>query len=112
MPLIIGDAMFKNDGQLLFTLEDDNGLWGDVITVNGRPWPVMQVERRKYRFRILAATISRSFNLSLDSGDLMTIIGTDGGLVPIAKRSRASVRRQPSATRWSSTSRSIRSDDG
>ncbi len=55
VPLIIGDAMFKNDGQLLFTLEDDNGLWGDVITVNGRPWPVMQVERRKYRFRILAA---------------------------------------------------------
>ena len=82
VPLIIGDAMFKNDGQLLFTLEDDNGMWGDVITVNGRPWPVMQVERRKYRFRILAATVSRSFKLSLDSGDTMAIIGTDGGLVP------------------------------
>ena len=85
VPLIIGDMMFKNDGQLLFTLEDDNGVWGDVITVNGRPWPVMQVERRKYRFRILAATISRSFKLSLDSGEPMAIIGTDGGLMPTPK---------------------------
>ena len=82
VPLIIGDMMFKNDGQLLFTLEDDNGMWGDVITVNGRPWPVMQVERRKYRFRVLAATVSRSFKLSLDSGEPMAIIGTDGGLMP------------------------------
>ena len=34
-----------------------NGLYGDVILVNGRPWPVMKVERRKYRFRILNASI-------------------------------------------------------
>ena len=58
------------------------GLWGDVILVNGRPWPVMQVERRKYRFRILGAAISRSWNLSLDSGEPMAVIGTDGGLMP------------------------------
>ena len=53
MPLIISDALFNNDGSLLFSLEDESGLWGDVILVNGRPWPVMKVERRKYRFRIL-----------------------------------------------------------
>jgi len=81
VPLVLTDAMFKTDGQLLFTLEDDNGMFGDVILVNGRPWPVMQVERRKYRFRILGAALSRSWKLSLDSGQPMTIIGTDGGLM-------------------------------
>ena len=81
VPLIISDALFNQDGSLLFTLEDDAGIWGDVILVNGRPWPVMQVERRKYRFRILGAAISRSWKFSLDSGDPMAVIATDGGLM-------------------------------
>jgi len=83
IPLIIGDALFKNDGSLLFSLEDESGLWGDVILVNGRPWPVMQVERRKYRFRILGVAISRSWKFSLDSGEPMAVIGTDAGLMPV-----------------------------
>ena len=74
--------MFNKDGSLLFTLEDESGLWGDVILVNGRPWPVMQVERRKYRFRMLGAGVSRSWSFSLDSGDPMAVIATDGGLMP------------------------------
>jgi len=83
VPLIIGDAMFKNDGSLLFTLEDEAGLWGDVILVNGVPWPYMKVERRKYRFRILGVAISRSWRFSLDTGGPMTVIATDGGLMPV-----------------------------
>jgi len=82
IPLIIGDAMFTNDGSLLFSLEDESGFWGDVILVNGRPWPVMQVERRKYRFRILLPTVSRSLRLSLDSGEPLAVVATDGGLMP------------------------------
>ncbi|HZX55540.1 MAG TPA: multicopper oxidase domain-containing protein [Ilumatobacteraceae bacterium] len=82
VPLLISDAMFNNDGSLLFSLEDESGLWGDVILVNGRPWPVMQVERRKYRFRILGCAISRSWKFSLDSGEPMAVIATDGGLMP------------------------------
>jgi FtsP/CotA-like multicopper oxidase with cupredoxin domain len=81
VPLMLSDALFNNDGSLLFTLENESGLWGDVILVNGRPWPVMQVERRKYRFRILSTSISRSWNLSLDSGEPMVVIATDGGLM-------------------------------
>ena len=81
-PLTLGDALFNNDGSLLFSLEDESGLWGDVIMVNGVPWPYMKVERRKYRFRILGATVARSWKLSLDSGEPMTIIATDGGLMP------------------------------
>ena len=80
--MMLSDAMFNNDGSLLFTLANQNGLWGDVMLVNGRPWPVMQVKRRKYRFRLCAAALSRSFGLSLDSGDPLVVIATDGGLMP------------------------------
>ncbi len=80
--LTIGDAMFNKDGSLLFSLDDHKGMWGDVILVNGRPWPVMKVKRRKYRFRLLTATVSRSFEYFLDNGDAFTIVSTDGGLVP------------------------------
>ncbi|MEY2583909.1 MAG: hypothetical protein QOE09_3758 [Ilumatobacteraceae bacterium] len=83
VPLSLTDALFNSDGSLLFSLEDESGLWGDVILVNGRPWPVMQVERRKYRFRILASAVSRSWKLSLDSGESMAVIATDGGLMPV-----------------------------
>jgi spore coat protein A, manganese oxidase len=83
VPLVLSDALFNSDGSLLFTLEDDAGLWGDVIMVNGRPWPVMRVERRKYRFRVLGSAVSRSWKLSLDSGEPMAVIGTDGGLMPV-----------------------------
>jgi FtsP/CotA-like multicopper oxidase with cupredoxin domain len=81
VPLLIGDALFNKDGSLLFSLEDQSGLWGDVILVNGVPWPYMEVERRKYRFRICGTSVSRSWNFSLDSGEPIIIIGTDGGLM-------------------------------
>lgn len=82
VPMMISDAMFQSDGQLLFSLEDESGIWGDVMLVNGVPWPAMQVKRRKYRFRTLNCCISRSLNLSLSTGDQMTVIATDGGLMP------------------------------
>jgi FtsP/CotA-like multicopper oxidase with cupredoxin domain len=82
VPITIGDALFQPDGNLLFSLDNQNGQWGNVILVNGRPWPAMKVARRKYRFRILVATLSRSFEFSLSTGDPFRIIGTDGGLMP------------------------------
>lgn len=82
VPLTIRDAIFASDGSLIYDDEGESSLYGDVILVNGKPWPVMQVERRKYRFRILNASVSRSYELALDSGEPMTVIGTDGGLMP------------------------------
>jgi FtsP/CotA-like multicopper oxidase with cupredoxin domain len=86
IPLIVCDAMFNSDGSLLFNLSDESGMYGDVILVNGRPWPVMKVQRRKYRFRLLNGSVSRSYNWSLDSGDPFIMIGTDGGLMPHPQR--------------------------
>jgi spore coat protein A, manganese oxidase len=46
-----------------------SGLMGHVVTVNGKPWPAMRVERRKYRFRVLNASRARSYKLSLRTDD-------------------------------------------
>ncbi|HET7479643.1 MAG TPA: multicopper oxidase domain-containing protein [Rubrobacteraceae bacterium] len=82
VPLVLRDAIFGTDGSLIFDDQGHSSLFGDVILVNGAPWPLMKVERRKYRFRILNASISRGFNLKLSSGDPLTVIGHDGGLAP------------------------------
>ena len=63
--LTISDAMFAADGSLGYDDNSDSGLWGDVILVNGRPWPVMKVQKRIYRFRVLNACISRSLRPTL-----------------------------------------------
>ena len=81
VPLIVSDAMFSTTGDLFWNDTEEKGVFGDVILVNGRPWPVMQVERRKYRFRILNASISRSYSWRLDTGEPLIVIGTDAGLV-------------------------------
>lgn len=85
VPLIISDAMFAADGSLGFDDRDRSGLWGDVILVNGKPWPVMKVQRRVYRFRVLNASISRSYRFTLSTGDPVTVVATDAGLIPVAQ---------------------------
>jgi spore coat protein A len=86
VPLTVSDAMFAANGQLGYNDNTHSGLWGDVILVNGAPWPVMKVQRRIYRFRILNASISRSYRFSLSTGDPVTMVATDGGLMPSAQQ--------------------------
>ncbi len=83
VPLIVRDAMFATNGALIYDDNSESGVYGDVILVNGVPWPEMVVERRKYRFRILNASVSRSYTWQLHDGRSavpMTVIGTDAGL--------------------------------
>jgi FtsP/CotA-like multicopper oxidase with cupredoxin domain len=82
VPLIVGDMAFDANGQQLFDDRSHSSTYGDVIMVNGRPWPVMKVKRRIYRFRILVASVSRSFRWRLSDGSPMTVVATDGGLMP------------------------------
>jgi spore coat protein A, manganese oxidase len=86
VPLTVSDAMFAANGSLAYDDNTHSGLWGDVILVNGTPWPVMKVQRRIYRFRILNASISRSYRFSLSTGDPVTMVATDGGLMPTAQQ--------------------------
>jgi FtsP/CotA-like multicopper oxidase with cupredoxin domain len=85
VPLTITDAMFAADGSLAYDDNSHSGLWGDVILVNGRPWPVMKVKPKIYRFRVLNASISRSLRLRLSNGAPMVMVATDGGLMPKAQ---------------------------
>lgn len=86
IPLTVSDAMFNADGSLAFDDRSTSGLWGDIILVNGAPWPVLKVQRRVYRFRILNACISRSFRFALSTRDPVTVVATDGGLMPVAQQ--------------------------
>jgi spore coat protein A, manganese oxidase len=82
IPLVIRDAMFTKKGDLIFDDRSESSLMGDVNLVNGKPWPVMKVKKRKYRFRVLNAAISRSYKLKLSTGEPIYVVGTDGGLMP------------------------------
>lgn len=79
VPLVLQNRSFKADGSFDFKFHH-NRIKGEVILVNGRPMPYMNVANRKYRFRFVNASHSRGYNLSLDSGDPLTLIATDGGL--------------------------------
>jgi spore coat protein A, manganese oxidase len=84
VPLTVGDVLFARDGNLLYDDRSTSGLMGDVVVVNGKAWPVMKVRRRVYRFRILVASTARSYRFALDTGDPVTMVATDGGLMPQA----------------------------
>ncbi|MBZ4668313.1 MAG: spore coat protein manganese oxidase [Epulopiscium sp.] len=93
IPLIIQDKSFNEDGSLFYPRTVDNppsefpnpsiipGFVGDFIVVNGKIWPYLEVEQRKYRFRILNASNQRFYRMRLDSGQPFVQIGSDGGLL-------------------------------
>jgi FtsP/CotA-like multicopper oxidase with cupredoxin domain len=84
--LMLADKAFDQDGQLFFDVFDFDGFLGDVVTVNCRYKPFFEVERRKYRFRILNASVARFFKIALAdaAGRAQPIIqiGNDGNLLP------------------------------
>ncbi|MBT1070955.1 multicopper oxidase family protein [Pelotalea chapellei] len=109
IPLVIQDKSFNQDGSLHYDanplLKPDGTpyldaagnpvnssnpeFFGNVITVNGKAWPLLNVEPRKYRFRVLNGSDSRFYNMWLERSDggaipagAITQIGNDGGLMP------------------------------
>jgi manganese oxidase len=84
--LMLADKAFDQEGQMFFDIFEFDGFVGDVMTVNLTYDPYFEVERRKYRFRILNASVSRFFKIALadPSGRAQPIvqIGNDGNLLP------------------------------
>jgi manganese oxidase len=84
--LMLADKAFDQDGQLTFDIFNFDGFMGDVMTTNLAYNPYFEVERRKYRFRILNASVARFFKIALAnaSGTAQPIIqiGNDGNLLP------------------------------
>src|SRR4051812_24115660 len=52
-------------GKSYFRHLPNHGFVGDVFTVNGKAFPVLEVKRRKYRLRFLNASISRVYAFEL-----------------------------------------------
>jgi spore coat protein A len=81
IPLMLVNRQFSQTGELVYPEGNKFGATGDVILVNGAPWPRLEVARRKYRLRFLNASNSNSYTLALSSGQPLTQIATDGGLM-------------------------------
>jgi len=93
--IVIQDRMFDTNGQLLYPENTDSysshPFWvsmfmGDTIVVNGKVWPHLNVEPRRYRLRLLNGSNSRIYTLQLQTtsgqaGPTFWQIGTDGGLL-------------------------------
>jgi FtsP/CotA-like multicopper oxidase with cupredoxin domain len=108
IPIAIQDRSFNGDGSLFYP--DSRGFFGDVppggpfipfsdispiwnpeffgntMVVNGQTWPFLQVEQRRYRFRILNGCNSRflilDFNALIAAGAQVWQIGNEGGFLP------------------------------
>ena len=56
-------------------------MFGDVVLVNGKAWPVLDVEPRKYRFRIVNGSDSRVYDMRLSNNAPFIQIGCDLGML-------------------------------
>ena len=92
VPLLIQDRTFLSNGELYYASQDPtNPLapnpthlpenFGDTILVNGTAWPVLDVEPRKYRFRVLNGSDARFYDMTLSNGMPFIQIGSDLGLL-------------------------------
>jgi spore coat protein A len=71
------------DGQM----SDISPIWnpeffGNVMVVNGVAWPYLEVEQRRYRFRIINGCNSRFLILQMDNQMPFYQIGAEGGFLP------------------------------
>jgi spore coat protein A len=93
IPLVLQDRMFDTDGQLFFPnvgINPEHPFWipefvGDTIVVNGKVWPFLNVEPRRYRFLLINGSNARTYELFLVNpvtkamGPPIWQIVTDGG---------------------------------
>jgi FtsP/CotA-like multicopper oxidase with cupredoxin domain len=84
--IMLADKAFDANGQLFMDIFQFDGFLGDVMTVNLCYKPYFEVERRKYRFRILNASVSRFFKIATADAHgnavPMIFIANDGNLMP------------------------------
>ncbi|KAI0394793.1 Cupredoxin [Xylariaceae sp. FL0594] len=89
IPLVLAAKYYNQNGTLQSQLQEDTSTWGDIIHVNGQPWPFLNVQPRKYRFRILDTGISRTYALYFSSSTNpgaklpVQVIASDSGLLDI-----------------------------
>jgi spore coat protein A len=105
IPLAIYDRLFRPDAQLDYPVSGKpeapwtSEFYGNAILLNGKLFPFLDVEPRRYRFRIFNPSNAGFFTLSFSSGggslipgtEPFHVIGSDQGLLsePVEMRSLA-----------------------
>ncbi len=79
--LAITNPAFDKNGQLFFDIFDTDGFLGDILAVNGNYYPYFEVLPRRYRFRILNASMARFIKLAVAVNKSRNF--SDGTTVPI-----------------------------
>lgn len=69
IPMTLTDRIYQSNGQLKSPQGSNDSYYGDVIHVNGVPWPYFNAEPRKYRFRILNMSLSRSYKIRFEAAN-------------------------------------------
>ena len=85
VPLSLTDAAYQSNGDLASPTSSDLNFFGDIIQVNGQPWPYFEVEPRKYRLRFFCMSLSRGFELQFVDDDTealidVQVVASDAGL--------------------------------
>lgn len=104
LAMVLQDRTFDANGQLTYTANPVDypvplaptfprnmpthmpEQFGDVICVNGLAWPVLKVEPRPYRVRLLNGSDSRFYTLNFGSLVGVYQIGTDLGLLNTGRK--------------------------
>lgn len=87
LPLVIQDRTFDAGNQLVYLPGPPprnvwmQGFTGDTVLVNGARSYSRMLTRSAYRLRLFNASNASSYRLRFSDGALMTVIGTDGGLL-------------------------------
>ena len=94
VPMVLQDKTFNLDGSLFYPMAGvslEHPIWmpeffADTPVINGRCYPIMTVEPRRYRFRFVNGSQARFYNIWITSpkaGNIpLKIIGSDDGLLP------------------------------
>lgn len=97
LPLVLQDKTFNPDGSLFYPTEGVSPvhpIWvpeffGDTPVVNGKAYPRLDAEPRRYRLRLLNGSQARFYDLAFDlEGTSLPfhVIGSEGGLLPAPVR--------------------------
>jgi manganese oxidase len=80
--LLVADKAWTSTGQLNMDVLAFDGFLGDQVLTNFCWKPYFNVYARRYRFRILNASVSRFFAFALSDGSGFVQIANDGNLLP------------------------------
>ncbi|RPB06988.1 hypothetical protein P167DRAFT_609751 [Morchella conica CCBAS932] len=86
IPLMLNSKRYTSTGNITNESAETISTYGDTPSVNGQILPHFVVEPRKYRFRVLNAAASRTFNLTLNvdatrENKKFHVVGSDAGFM-------------------------------